>query len=524
MRLLSEVRRLSSQAQSGYMISTPIFYVNSSPHLGHLYSCLLADAHHRYTRLAGDKQSLVFSTGTDEHGLKVQQAAARANLSPTEFVGGVSQQFRALFDKSHIEYTDFVRTSDEKHKQVVREIWQRMEDKGALYKSEYKGWYSVQEEAFVPETQVEERSGGHFSTETGQPVDWAREDNWMFRLSEYEGRLRSWHRDKSPVSPAMFRGQVSAWLSEGLTDLSVSRPAERLHWGVVVPGDSAQTVYVWIDALVNYLTASQYPGLRVWPPTVQVLGKDILKFHSIYWPAMLMCLELDLPHKLLVHSHWTVDSVKMSKSLGNVVDPNTLIDKYSSDGLRYFLLREGVPHSDGNFSEAGMVQLLNLELADTLGNLLNRCSSKGVNREQKIPIYPSDYHEESPLHDELVSLQADISDKVSDCYKNFNFYQGIVLVMDLLRLTNQFVQSVQPWTLKQETDRQRLEWVLSASFESLRVSGILLQPVVPGLACRLLDKLNIDSQERGWTCARPGQRNKDAPLAEGKTVLFNKIR
>ena len=507
------------------MITTPIFYVNSAPHLGHLYSCLLADAHQRYTKLSAKREKrIIFSTGTDEHGLKVQQAASRANLSPKEFVGAVSSQFQGLFDKCSLEYTDFVRTSDEKHKEVVRMIWQRMMEKGALYKSEYAGWYSVQEEAFVPETQVEERSGQHFSTETGQRLDWAREENWMFRLSEYCDSLISWHRDQSPVSPSMFRGQVSAWLSEGLGDLSVSRPAERLNWGVEVPGDASQTVYVWIDALVNYLTVSHYPNLEVWPPSVQVLGKDILKFHSIYWPAMLMCLELELPHKLLVHSHWTVENVKMSKSLGNVVDPNTLIDKYSSDGLRYFLLREGVPHSDGNFSESSMVKLLNLELADTLGNLLNRCSSKGVNSEKIIPKYPLEYSEDSQLHDELVRLQEEISSRVGESYNAFHFYRGIVLVMDLLRLTNQFVQTVQPWTLKAETDRDRLHWVLATCFESLRISGILLQPVVPSMAARLLDKLNIESSHRDWAAARPGSRGEAGHLALEKTVLFTKIR
>ena len=371
---------------------------------------------------------------------------------------------------------------------------------------------------------MEEREGVHYSLESGHQVDWQKEENWMFRLSEYRDSLVSWHRHQSPVSPSMFRGQVTAWLSEGLGDLSVSRPAERLHWGVRVPGDPSQTVYVWIDALVNYLTASQYPKLEVWPPSVQVLGKDILKFHSLYWPAMLMCLELELPHKLLVHSHWTVENVKMSKSLGNVVDPNTLLDKYSSDGLRYFLLREGVPHSDGNFSESSLVQLLNLELADTLGNLLNRCSSKGVNRDGIIPKYPADYQEESPLHDELVSLQREISLRVGESYEAFNFYRGIVLVMDLLRLTNQFVQTVQPWTLKQETDQPRLHWVLAACFESLRISGILLQPVVPDMAARLLDKLSIPSTERHWAAARPGVRSEAGHLAQGKTVLFQKIR
>ena len=327
------------------------------------------------------------------------------------------------------------------------------------------------------------------------------------------------------MSPALFRGQVLAWITEGLIDLSVSRPASRLHWGVTVPGDQDQTIYVWIDALCNYLTVAGYPDLRgQWPPTVQVLGKDILKFHSIYWPAMLMSLGLDLPQRLLVHCHWTVDNVKMSKSLGNVVDPNTLVDKYSTDGVRYFLLREGVPHSDGNFSESSMVQLLNLELADTLGNLLNRCCSKGVNKQDSIPKYPSEYRGESQLAQDLEYQMNNAKDLVGDSYDQFNFYQGCVHIMSMLRLANQFVQEQQPWTLKAEAERDKLHWVLSLTFECLRISGILLQPIVPDLASRLLDKLSVEDWLRGWSEATPMTRASDSTLRPGKTVLFNKIR
>ena len=337
--------------------------------------------------------------------------------------------------------------------------------------------------------------------------------------------LLRWHQDSAPVSPALFRGQVIAWITEGLIDLSVSRPASRLHWGVTVPGDQDQTIYVWIDALCNYLTAAGYPDLRGhWPPTVQVLGKDILKFHSIYWPAMLMSLGLELPQRLLVHSHWTVDNVKMSKSLGNVVDPNTLVDKYSTDGVRYFLLREGVPHSDGNFSESSMAQILNLELADTLGNLLNRCSAKGVNKNNTIPKYPSEYRGNSQLAQELENQMKNAKDLVAESYDQFNFYQGCVHIMSLLRLANQFVQEQQPWTLKAESERDQLHWVLALTFECLRISGLLLQPVVPDLASRLLDKLSVEAGLRGWREAATSTRTSDATLAPGKTVLFNKIR
>ena len=519
-------RACQSLRPSPYFVTTPIFYVNSAPHLGHLYSCLLANAHARYTRLQRPGENTIFSTGTDEHGLKVQQAASRANKTPAIFCDDVSEKFRNLFDKCNIDYTSFIRTSSDQHKHVVSKVWTQMTDKGDLYKSEYSGWYSVQEEAFVPEGSVEQREGGQtVSSETGQPLEWASEVNWMFRLSQYQEALLRWHRDSAPVSPPLFRGQVTAWITEGLIDLSVSRPASRLHWGVPVPGDPEQTIYVWIDALCNYLTVARYPDLGGhWPPSVQVLGKDILKFHSIYWPAMLMSLGLELPQRLLVHSHWTVDNVKMSKSLGNVVDPDTLSDKYSTEGVRYFLLREGVPHSDGNFSETSMAQLLNLELADTLGNLLNRCSAKGVNKLNTIPKYPSEYRGNSQLAQELENQMKNAKDMVGESYDQFNFYQGCVHIMSMLRLANQFVQEQQPWTLKHELERDKLHWVLSLTFECLRISGILLQPVVPDLASRLLDKLNVEAGLRGWSEAAASTRASDATLRPGKTVLFNKIR
>jgi len=507
------------------MITTPIFYVNSVPHLGHLYSCLLADAHARYNKLLHPRNNkIIFSTGTDEHGLKVQQAAQTAGLQPSKFCDGISEKFRELFDKSDIEYSHYIRTSSELHKDTVTNVWNRLEHNGDLYKSEYQGWYSVQEEAFVPENSIENKDGQIVHSDTGQRLEWAKEENWMFKLTKYREQLSQWHSDQVPVTPGHHRSQVLRWINEELVDLSVSRPASRLFWGVPVPGDEDQTIYVWIDALVNYLTIANYPNMSVWPPTVQVLGKDILKFHSVYWPALLMSLELQLPKKLLVHGHWNVDNVKMSKSLGNVVDPNSLISKFSTDGVRYFLLREGVPASDCNFSEKSMIQILNLELADTLGNLLNRCSSSKVNKDQVIPQYPYPSDDKSALTQDIHDLMEKSSHIVRDAYDSFNFYQGIVQIMTLLRLVNQFVQEQQPWKLKNDEDKEKLKWILSTSFEVLRISGILLQPIVPNLATKLLDKMNIELEERQWKFAQPGLVSGERKLSETPTLLYQKLR
>ncbi|KAJ8031056.1 Methionine--tRNA ligase, mitochondrial [Holothuria leucospilota] len=333
-------------------ISTPIFYVNAVPHIGHLYSVVLADFFHRYMKMTGTTDAM-FSTGTDEHGLKVQQAAASAGKDPKLFCDEVSQEFKRLFDCSDVAYTDYIRTTEERHRKAVKCFWEELFSRGFIYKGHYEGWYSTSDETFLPEGQITDGTDKNgqkikVSVDSGNTVEWTTETNYMFKLSEFGDHLMKWlETNPKSVQPTKFHSMVKTWVRAGLKDLSVSRQKSRLEWGIPVPGDDSQTIYVWLDALVNYLTVCGYPDSLCGWPGINIVGKDILKFHAIYWPAFLMAAGLEPPQAVVCHSHWTMDNFKMSKSRGNVVDPFDQLKKYSSDGLRYFLLREGVLHSDG---------------------------------------------------------------------------------------------------------------------------------------------------------------------------------
>ena len=320
-------------------------------------------------------------------------------------------------------------------------------------------------------------------------------------------------------------------LGEDLPDISVSRPSNRLHWGIPVPDDSSQTIYVWLDALVNYLTVAGYPNeMGNWPPNCHVIGKDILKFHAIYWPAFLMAADIEPPRKILCHSHWTVDDTKMSKSKGNVIDPNSLIDLYSIDGIRYFLLREAVPHSDGNFSQKKIANYLNAELSNTLGNLLNRLTSSKVNAHQAIPNieFEMDSSYISEIGKTLISHLEELPKKVEMHFLDFNYYLGIDAIMETLRITNEYIQKEEPWVLK-KTDLNRLNYVLTLGLESLRVTGILLQPVVPKSSDLLLKKIGVPNSSRLWSDAESlvlhnnEMKNNFTSFSKERLVLFPKI-
>uniref|UniRef100_A0A8C4SRY1 Methionine--tRNA ligase, mitochondrial n=1 Tax=Erpetoichthys calabaricus TaxID=27687 RepID=A0A8C4SRY1_ERPCA len=427
-----------------HYLTTPIFYVNAGPHIGHLYSAVLADCLCRYKRLRGFKSK--FSTGTDEHGLKIQQAAADAGKDPLVFCTEVSESFKDLFKTFNISYTDYVRTTEERHLRAVSHFWKILFDKGFIYKGSYEGWYSIPDESFLTESQItssHDKNGNPIkvSLESGHQVEWMKEENYMFRLSEFRISLIHWLQEHPRViQPERFHHIVLRWLEEDLPDLSVSRQRSRLNWGIEVPGDPEQTIYVWLDALINYLTVAGYPEEHAdWSGvTYHVVGKDILKFHAIYWPAFLIASGLPLPQAIYVHSHWTANGLKMSKSLGNVVNPHEKSQRFTVDGLRYFLLRQGVPDTDCDYYDDKIVKLLNSELADSLGGLLK------------------------PLH----RLEA-----INQC----------------VRLTNGFVQRHAPWKLNRN-DEHDLRCVF----------GILLQPVIPVLADRLLDRLSVESSERTW--------------------------
>uniref|UniRef100_A0A8D2L6K6 Methionine--tRNA ligase, mitochondrial n=1 Tax=Varanus komodoensis TaxID=61221 RepID=A0A8D2L6K6_VARKO len=496
------------------LISTPIFYVNGPPHIGHLYSALLADALHRHRELLLGHGGGRFATGTDEHGLKIQMAAVAAGTSPEQFCNHISAKFQELFTQAGISYTDFIRTTEPRHKQAVEHFWATLQDRGWLYQAQYKGWYCTAEESFLTASQVTEHQDAQgrkqvVSLESGHQAHWTTEENYMFRLSAFQEPLLRWfQKRKTAIAPEPFHQQVLQWLEQDLPDLSVSRDRNRLWWGIPVPGDPTQTIYVWVDALVNYLTVLGYPnGHRAcWPAACHLVGKDILKFHAVYWPALLMAVGLDPPEQILVHSHWTVQGQKMSKSVGNVVDPGACFQRYSVDGFRYFLLRQGVPEHDGDYYDEKAVKLINSELADALGGLLNRCTARSLNPSGIYPgfseaCFPRDSRGSGKASDEdykLVAMVEALPGQVSHHFEHFQIYKALEAIMDCVRHTNGFVQRHAPWKLSPE-DLGQLQWrdtILHITLECLRVYGTLLQPVIPAIADKLLTRLGVGPTER----------------------------
>ncbi|CAH2315948.1 methionine--tRNA ligase, mitochondrial [Pelobates cultripes] len=511
-RQYSRTIRLSSEAiwppgapqSQPHLITTPIFYVNAAPHLGHVYSVLQADAQHRYAALYGEKTRL--STGTDEHGMKVQQAAESLGKDPYTFCTSVSHQFRAVFDALDISYTDFVRTSESRHAHAVNHVWLQLEEKGYIYKGTYHGWYCTSDEAFLSDGQTAMKTDDkgnqiRVSLESGHQVHWMSEENYMFRLSTFRPLLLRWLQTE-PVRPANFQRIVSQWLEDELPDLSVSRQRSRLTWGIPVPSDPSHTIYVWFDALVNYLTASGYPNphLAPWGPSTHILGKDILRFHAVYWPAFLLAAGLTPPRTLLVHSHWTCGGVKMSKSLQNVVDPIECVKSYTKDGLRYFLLRSGAPDHDCDFNHYTVRTLLNSELADALGGLLNRCTAHTINPMQRFPYYNPDSIPSS-VHDQLQDLLRSLLElpaEVHQWVEKFQVNKALEAIDAKVRQTNAFFQSQAPWKLYKGNNKE-VAWaesVLYISLEAMRLYATLLQPAVPGLANVILNRLGVSLAHR----------------------------
>ncbi|NXU35765.1 SYMM protein, partial [Drymodes brunneopygia] len=492
-------------------------------------------------------------SGTDEHGLKIQQAAAAAGTPPAELCERVSGLFRQALSQAGVAYTDFIRTSEPRHQRAVRHFWGALRDGGVLYKGSYEGWYCTPEESFLPESQLAERMDAQgrpckVSLETGHEVHWTKEENYMFRLSAFRDPLQNWLRDNPrAIFPDPFYQRVLRWLDEDLPDLSVSRERSRLQWGIPVPSDPTQTIYVWVDALVNYLSVVGYPESHGawWPAVHHVVGKDILKFHALYWPALLLAAGLEPPERILVHSHWTVRGQKMSKSVGNVVEPGVCVGQYGVDGFRYFLLRQGVPERDCDYYDEKVVKLVNSELADALGGLLNRSTSPSINPSNTYPCFSEpcfpkvldsrkakgtgracaeDY--------ELVTAVASLSAQVDGYFEDFQIYKALECIAQCVRQTNGFFQRHRPWKLDRRDAAEQLwlDTILHVTLECLRVYGTLLQPMVPHMADKLLSRLAVGPAERGLSCLTFLARYEGKPCPfEGRQlgpdtgILFHRL-
>ena len=478
-----------SKQAGTYYATTPIFYVNAEPHIGHAYTTTLVDVVTRFHRLKGD--DTYFLTGTDEHGEKIQKAAEAAGLSLQAYTDDIAGKFRSVWDDLGIQYDEFIRTTEERHKKVVREILQNVYDKGDIIFGEYGGLYCVQCERYYTEKELE----GGKCPQHGVVLEYRSEENYFFRMEKYRPWLREYLAENPGfIRPERYRNEVLGILREPIGDLSISRPRSRVPWGIPLPWDENHVTYVWFDALINYYSALESRGLteRYWPFVEHFIAKDILKPHGVFWPTMLKAAGLPLYQHLNVHGYWLVDGGKMSKSRGNVVRPLALKDKYGNDAFRYYLLRDMTFGLDASFSELGLAERINSDLANDLGNLLNRTLGMlGKYREGVIPTAAALEPVDEALKGAFTALPAQLVRQFGD----LQFERAIESVLEAVRKANKYIAETQPWVLaKDEANAARLDTVLACCAEALRCASILLDPVIPGKAQELRRQLGLEGQ------------------------------
>ncbi len=504
--------------KSAYYITTPIYYVNDKPHIGHAYTSLAADVLARWRRLQG--HDVFFLTGTDEHGQKVEKAAQDAGQDPQAFCDRVSQAFRDLTGVMGFSNDAFIRTTEPRHRDSCQALWKTLAERGEIYLGAYEGWYAVRDEAFYGPDELTERDGVKYAP-SGAPVEWVREPSYFFRLSAWADKLLDFYETHPDfIAPPSRRNEVLAFVKSGLQDLSISRTSFR--WGVPVPGDDAHVMYVWLDALTNYITAAGYPHenaalWQFWPADIHFVGKDIVRFHAIYWPAFLMAAGIAPPKRVFAHGWWTNEGQKISKSLGNVIDPVALVEEFGLDPVRYFLLREVPFGQDGDFSRVAVVNRLNGELANALGNLANRTLSLiQRNCDALLP----DPAEAGPTDAALVAQLAALPGTLGRHLDAQDFHLALDAVMAAVRDANGYITAEQPWALK-KADPVRAAAVLRHLHDSLRVFATLLQPFMPGSMAALLDQLGVPEAARGL--GDLGQKLPGGIALPPPAPLFRKI-
>ena len=504
-----------------YYITTPIYYPSGKPHMGHAYSSIISDVFARFKKIDG--YNVHFLTGTDEHGLKIQRASEENKMKPLEFCNKISKTFKNLSKILNLSNTDFIRTTEDRHKKAVQHLWKELEKSGDIYLSKYSGWYSVSDEAFYNEDEIETKDGEKVSVNSGSKVEWVEEESYFFKLSKWQDKLLDYY-EKNPnfILPQSRKNEVVSFVKSGLRDLSVSRKS--FSWGIKVPSNEEHVIYVWLDALTNYISALKYPDIsnelynNFWPADVHIIGKDILRFHAIYWPAFLLAAKIPLPKRVYGHGWILSGEEKMSKSKGNILDPLEIIDTYGLDPLRYYLIKEVSFGNDGNISKEKLEDCTNSDLANNYGNFCQRVTAFAEkNCDSKVPDSVEFIDQDKNILDNfsnnIKTLRSYIDDQKLNSYVNF--------IVNVLFDANKYFNDQEPWNKK--NDKKRLNTIIYTSLELIRKISIMLYPIIPSSSIKSLGVFNIKEKDIIFDTIKEHKYLKSNSKIDRVDILFKKI-
>jgi methionyl-tRNA synthetase len=504
-----------------YYITTPIYYPSAKPHMGHAYTSIIADFFARFKRMDGF--DVHFLTGTDEHGLKIQRAAENKNIAPLEFCDQISKTFRDLSKTLNLTNTDFIRTTEERHKKAVQYLWNELEKNDDIYLSKYSGWYSVSDEAFYNDDEIVEKDKKKIATSSGSTVEWIEEESYFFRLSKWQDKLiEHYEKNSDFISPKSRKKEVISFVKSGLKDLSISRKA--FSWGIKVPNNTEHVTYVWLDALTNYISSLNYPDKndllfkKFWPASVHIIGKDILRFHAVYWPAFLMAAKIPLPKKVYGHGWILSGEEKMSKSKGNILDPLDIINTYGLDPLRYYLIKEVSFGNDGSISQDRLEDCINSDLANNFGNLCQRVTAFAEkNCSSIIPTNPIFNDIDLEMLNKFKSNMQSIREEIDN--QNINFY--INFIINALFDANKYFNDQEPW--KKKEDKERLNTIVYTSLEMIRKISFMLYPIIPKSIEKALKIFDLNSKDINFESIGFHRYLKEGNKINKIGILFKKI-